>query len=625
MSKPTPYTVLLPVLERADVARLLPVAAALARANGGEVLVLGIITVPADQPLSAGIVPAQQRREELHRLHVDPDTPVRTTVRVARTLDEGIHDIVREEGVDLLFLGWQGEVFSPERLFGPPIEQLLALPPCDLLVVKQGQKTEMRQILMPTRGGPHLALSSQVANALAEAHDGAITVLYATDPQQPIGPASLETIRELQSLPRVGRWLERISPAVPAIMHEVAAHDVVVVGATGRRFNPEQPVGPFGETALRESTGTVIIARRKLAELELRAIERFEALRDVSVTVDKWFAENTFDGDEFADVEQLLLHKARQGATISLVLPALNEAATIGPLIDTLKDALVDRVPLLDEIVLIDSRSTDRTVEIARELGIPVHVHQDVLPEYGTCAGKGEALWKSLHVLGGDLIVWIDTDIHNIHPRFVYGLIGPLLKDRRITFVKGFYRRPIRGPGGLQATGGGRVTELMARPVFNVFYPELSGLIQPLAGEQAGRREVLEQLPFFTGYGVETGLLIDLLEQFGLRAIGQVDLKRRVHRNQALTSLSTMAFTILQVAMKRLEQRQRLQFLSEVSRSMKLIQHDRDRFHVSVKELGDVERPPIATLPEYRAAGRREREAGPSGSRLPAPASSDSR
>jgi len=145
------------------------------------------------------------------------------------------------------------------------------------------------------------------------------------------------------------------------------------------------------------------------------------------------------------------------------------------------------------------------------------------------------------------------------------------------------------------------VTELMARPMMNLYYPELSGLIQPLAGEQAGRRAALEQLPFFTGYGVETGLLVDLLLQYGLRAIGQVDLKRRVHRNQSLASLSVMSFGILQVVMNRLAQRHRLQLLSEVNTTMKLIQHERDRFHVELKEVGDVERPPIALLPEYRA------------------------
>jgi glucosyl-3-phosphoglycerate synthase len=324
---------------------------------------------------------------------------------------------------------------------------------------------------------------------------------------------------------------------------------------------------------------------------------------DISQIVDKWFAENTFDSREFERIDELVRLKRQQGVTISLGLPALNEEETIAGIVKSVRQELMERHPLLDEIVLIDSRSTDRTREICEDLGVPVYIHQDILPEHGSYHGKGETLWKSLHVLKGDIIAWIDTDIRNIHPRFVYGLIGPLLKDERIQFVKGFYKRPIRGPGGvLQSTGGGRVTELTARPLFNLFYPELSGLIQPLAGEQAGRRAILEQLPFFTGYGVETGLLVDLLLQYGLRAIGQVDLKRRVHRNQSLASLSVMSFGILQVVMNRLAQRHRLQLLSEVNTTMKLIQHERDRFHVELKEVGDVERPPIALLPEYRAA-----------------------
>ena len=202
-------------------------------------------------------------------------------------------------------------------------------------------------------------------------------------------------------------------------------------------------------------------------------------------------------------------------------------------------------------------------------------------------------------MLTGDLVAWIDTDIRNIHPRFVYGIIGPLLKDERVKYVKGFYKRPIRIGSEFLGTGGGRVTELTARPLLNLFYPELSGLIQPLAGEYAARREVIEQLPFFTGYGVEIALLIDLLERFGLQAIGQVDLHRRVHRNQRLASLSRMAATITAVVLQRLEQSGRMQLRTELNRSMKLIQHERDRFHIEIKALDDVEWPPIATLPEY--------------------------
>jgi glucosyl-3-phosphoglycerate synthase len=246
-------------------------------------------------------------------------------------------------------------------------------------------------------------------------------------------------------------------------------------------------------------------------------------------------------------------------------------------------------------------------VEIARELGVATVQHADILPEMGTFAGKGEALWKSLAVTGGDIVVWIDSDITGIHPKFVYGLVGPLLTQPHIGFVKGFYRRPLNLGGQLLTTGGGRVTELTARPLINLFYPELSGLVQPLAGEMAGRRDVLEAVPFFTGYGVETGLLIDILERFGLRSIAQADLEFRVHRNQTLLSLSKMAFAIVQVVVKRLGDQGRLELLEELSTSMKLIHYSPTELFLEVKEIQEHERPPIQSLREGAAAsaGRR--------------------
>jgi glucosyl-3-phosphoglycerate synthase len=321
--------------------------------------------------------------------------------------------------------------------------------------------------------------------------------------------------------------------------------------------------------------------------------------KEISSLVDKWFAENTFHSREFRDVDRLVELKRRQGLTISLGLPTLNEEATIGDIIATLRAALMERSPLLDEIVVIDSRSTDRTVEIARSMGVPVVQHPDVLPEHGSFQGKGEALWKSLHVLRGDIVAWCDTDISNIHPQFVYGTVGPLLTDSRISYVKGFYRRPLNFGGELQSAGGGRVTELTARPLINLFYPLLSGLVQPLSGEYAGRRELLELLPFFTGYGVETGHLIDILENFGLNAIAQTDLGVRIHRNQDLLDLSRMAFAIMQVALKRLGDRHRIHLLEEINRSMKMIHYNTDRFFLEVREIADWERPAMAGIPAY--------------------------
>jgi glycosyltransferase involved in cell wall biosynthesis len=317
--------------------------------------------------------------------------------------------------------------------------------------------------------------------------------------------------------------------------------------------------------------------------------------------VERWFAEHTFQAREFSDLHRLVALKREQGVTISLGLPTLNEENTIGHEIAVLRRALVERVPLLDEIVVIDSGSTDRTVEVARQSGVPTHLHTEILPEEGAHPGKGEALWKSLHVLRGDLIAWIDTDIRNIDPQFVYGLLGPLLRNPRIGFVKGYYQRPIAMGVERLETGGGRVTELVARPLLNLFFPELSGIIQPLAGETAGRRDLLERLPFFMGYGVEIGLLIDVLTRYGLDCIGQVDLECRIHRNRELPTLSLMAFAIIQAVMTRFGERLDIPLAARMNTMMTLIRAV-PALSLDVREIHEQDRPAIATVPGYARA-----------------------
>jgi len=325
--------------------------------------------------------------------------------------------------------------------------------------------------------------------------------------------------------------------------------------------------------------------------------------------VDRWFARNTFDAREFSDREALLALKRTQGVTISLGLPAVNEAATIGREIEILRRTLMAEVPLLDEIVVIDGGSDDGTTALARRLGITTYHHAEILPDEGAYAGKGEALWKSLHVLRGDLVAWVDTDIRNIHPKFIYGLLGPLLRDPRIGYVKGYYRRPLQVGSRRYESGGGRVTELTARPLLNLFFPELSGVLQPLAGESAGRREVLEQLPFFTGYGVEIGLLIDVLERFGLDRIAQVNLGARVHRNRDLPSLSIMAFAVAQVLMTRVGDAAGAPIAGQMHRAIRLVSPE-DGMTLEPHEVREHERPPIATVPAYRERRRLTDAAG---------------
>ena len=238
------------------------------------------------------------------------------------------------------------------------------------------------------------------------------------------------------------------------------------------------------------------------------------------------------------------LMRAKGGQRVSLVVPARNEAATVGDVVTRVRSALMDTVALLDEIVVIDSDSTDATFQVAESAGATVHRAAEIRPDLGTRPGKGEAMWKSLFVTDGDITVFMDADLLDWDTHFVPGLLGPLLcgdEDRRVDLVKGFYRRP--GPGG--ALEGGRVTELVARPLIATLFPELADLVQPLAGEWAIRRSLFEQLSVPTGYAVEIATLLDTLSLRGAEGIAQVDLGVRAHRHQSLADLGGMATQVL--------------------------------------------------------------------------------
>jgi glucosyl-3-phosphoglycerate synthase len=243
--------------------------------------------------------------------------------------------------------------------------------------------------------------------------------------------------------------------------------------------------------------------------------------------------------------EQLLAIKGDH--RVSVCLPARNEEATVGGIVDTIHRHLVLDVPLVDELVVVDDQSIDETATMAADAGARVVSTSDVLAHLAKGPGKGQAMWKSLHVTSGDLVVWCDADIRGFDARFVLGVLGPLLHHDDIGFVKGYYDRPL----GTDDTGGGRVTELMARPVVSILFPDLAPIVQPLAGEYGGRRALLEQVPFAAGYGVELGLLVDLTARFGIGMLAQVDLGERQHRNRTLDELGPQAAAILHAALRR--------------------------------------------------------------------------
>lgn len=318
------------------------------------------------------------------------------------------------------------------------------------------------------------------------------------------------------------------------------------------------------------------------------------------MNVDEWFEKNKFKCTSFSNIKKLVKIKQEQNLTISLCIPTYNEADNIGKVVSVLKSKLMDHHKLLDEIVVIDSGSEDDTVKIAKNYGADVYLASEILKRKGHYRGKGENLWKALYVLKGDIICWVDADIRNIHPRFVYGTVGPLLTRKRLLFVKPFYQRPIKVGDKLEPLGGGRVTELTIRPLFNMYFPRLSGFIQPLSGEAAGRRIALERIPYFTGYGVETAMLIDLVKKFGLRSIAQVDLLKRIHRNQSLASLSNMAFAILQVFAKRANTLGKLILVKKIRKRYRIIKRENGEYKLKYKRIEEIQRPPMITVPEYR-------------------------
>jgi glucosyl-3-phosphoglycerate synthase len=316
--------------------------------------------------------------------------------------------------------------------------------------------------------------------------------------------------------------------------------------------------------------------------------------------INHWLQANTFHHSQFWDLQQLVEEKKRQGLVVSLCIPTLNEELTIGKEVVLFKSELMDRYPLLDEIAVVDSGSTDRTLEVAASFGADTYVAADILPEMGDKRGKGENLWKAIYQLRGDIIVYVDADIKNIHPRFAYGLIAPLIYRSEIKYVKAFYDRPLVTSKEVRASGGGRVTEILVRPLFSLFFPELTALVQPLSGEYAVRREILERLPFPIGYGVETSHLIDVYTEWGLEAFGQTDLDQRVHRNQSTRDLGKMSFGILQSFLNRLHSRGIVPDLPALTSILRQYQVRDETYEQVLYEIREEERPPMIDIDAYR-------------------------
>ncbi|MDX3385084.1 glucosyl-3-phosphoglycerate synthase [Streptomyces niveiscabiei] len=303
---------------------------------------------------------------------------------------------------------------------------------------------------------------------------------------------------------------------------------------------------------------------------------------------ERWLATRSWSVTD-RPLHRIMAAKRATGLTVSVVLPALNEEATVGDIVAVIRHDLMLQVPLVDELVVVDSGSTDRTAEVAASAGARV-VHRDaILPRIPALPGKGEVLWRSLLATTGDIVCFIDADLRDFSSDFVSGIVGPLLTDPDVDLVKGMYDRPLAGASGQ----GGRVTELMARPLLNLHWPQLAGFVQPLGGEYAARRSLLEQLPFPVGYGVELGMLVDALHLVGLDALAQVDIGVRKHRHQDGQALGRMSAAIYRTAQLRLARGHLIR------PSLTQFERGEDGFEARTYSVDTEERPPMVEIAEY--------------------------
>jgi nucleotide-binding universal stress UspA family protein len=527
-----------------------------ARHFGAEITLVGVVVVPSDQSLSMGAASARALRKRLRIFGRDPRVTARSQVIVDYEPWNRLSKLVQDEKPDLLLLEFDAHL----KALRVSANDVLVRPPCDVALVRGKISSKPIQILVPVRGGPHAELAVRVGLGLESNGVTTLHIRRPDDPQTDVDAPFKGLDRVLRQMPEVQKKFEVTDDAAQVILRHAGQKDVIILGTTSQPVTSSASLGPVADRILHEANCTVI-AVKSGRPLPYEVYDESAGVEAISILVDKWFGENTFHADEFNRLRDEVELKQSQGLTISLALPALDEQETVGRVIRMMKKELMQKVPLLDEIVLIDSNSTDRTREIAKKAGVPVYIHQHLLERLGARRGKGEALWKSLLVTKGDIIVKVGTK--------------------------------------MQVGGGGRVTELTARPLLNLFYPELSGVVQPLSGEYAGRREALEQAVFYSGYGVETGLLIDVYERYGLSGIAQVDLLERIHHNQHLEALSKMSFAIIQTVMHRLEKRFGRAVLEDVNRSMKLIRHDSRGYFLDVEEIAERARPPMVEVAEY--------------------------
>jgi glucosyl-3-phosphoglycerate synthase len=547
-----------------------------------EILILGIVVASGDAGQDAHR--ARNLRRRLRQLARESElAEARIAVRTAPSFAQGVRASVLDEQPDLIAVPWT------DGQQNDGLEELASRPPCDAAFIRALKPSVGRRVLLAARGGPQATLALEFALKLSRGARGGLTVLHIDRPSLDAEARrrELKLFRSLlASCQKQGKVVQRTvstDDVRAALLAEAVEHDVIVMGA-GLTRSDGPSLGELPESVARESRCSAVVVK---TGTPLDPVVFSGPDTPVDVVVDRWFADNTFHCREFADLDALAAVKGRSGQRISVAVMERSNRQAVRRILDTIGAELVERHSLLDQLLAFDQegnlldhpgRQTNRGTK-SETIG----------------SGNGQAMWNSLRHLDGDIVCWLDGDIRNIHPRMVYGVVGPLLTQRRLQYVKGFYQRPVATDDASFSQGRAQLTELTARPLLNLFFPQLSGVVEPLGREHAIRREALNRIRLFAGNGVEVGLLIDILGKFGLRAIAQSDLESRVGEDLSVTEITSQALSVVQVILKRFDAKGSLG-LAKAGESMKLILQQDDRYRLQLVEAPETELPAVPRL-----------------------------
>lgn len=581
--RPSAPRVVVPVLPGADTAGALPIACDLAGA-GGSIVLLAVVPVPRGHDLAGPTAAARAARRQLRALagaHLG-GVAHETVVRAADSLLAGIHEAASGES-DVLIIALPPRAEEPRALLAEePYRGLVAAPVCDTIFVRPGATLKPRSVLVSARGGPHAELALDVALRVGRTHGAAVTVMHVDVPGGE--PAQRQQEQRLfQSLvarsadaPRLRTFSVAASSAEEAVLAEAARHDLLVLGARVGSSRRESDLGALPQAALARGDATVLVVKsRRPVHPALFRPRRFP----VEEVVNAWFVENTSHCREYASLGELAAQKQARGLTLGVALLAGESSDTLAAHARVLHDELAT-ARLVDEVALFAGEAP-AILEAAQAAGLQAFAVRGAAP-----GQRGRLMHASLECMRADIIVWIDADIRNPHAKLVYGPAGPLIANERLVYVKGFFDTPAEGAeGDLDALVG----ELAARPLLNLFFAELSGVIDPLGVEQAVRRAPARQIPVFSGDAAPLGLLIDVLDRHGLHAIAQVALEERIARPLDMAEANRRSFSAAQVLTSRLGLAGEAAVNERATPTIKFIHRLGDRFEVTALEARESE------------------------------------